>query len=172
MAPFFYGINKHMSDKKVTINYKSRPGVEFKLWSFLENQKRFNIMGYDDIRLEKYRLEFVPFHLLKITQKQLESFRPDHAQDILNNFHPALHRPSGVALYEGNYVLWDGHHSAVTAMCVGMQTCPCVVYKCDSIDEINDILKYDTIENFDTNQLLDMIECSDELREEILKRFK
>ena len=46
-----------------------------------------------------------------------------------------------------------------------------MVYHCDSIDEINDILTYDTIESFDTNQLLDMIECSDELREEILTRF-
>lgn len=157
-----------MTDK---IYYNGMDGIEFKLYSYLENQKRYDLPMRDDSRIDKLSFEMVPFHLLKITEKQRNSFSPAHAKDIIENFHPALLRPSGVAKYNGDYILWDGHHSATVSMCLGFDVVACIVYECDSIDEINDILKYDTIEKFDTNQLLDMIECSDELREEILKRF-
>ena len=145
--------------------------VEFKLYDYLENQKQYNLPAPDDERMDKLKVEFVPFHQLKITQKQKDSFSPDHVIDIVENFHPALLRPSGVAKYKDEYVLWDGHHSATVSLCMGMQGVICMVYECDTIDEINDILTYDTIEKFDTNQLLDLLECSDGLREEILKRF-
>ena len=145
--------------------------IEFKLYDYIENIKRFDLPAPDDERMKKLTVELVPFHLLKITQKQKDSFKPDHAVDIIENFHPALLRPSGVAKYNGDYILWDGHHSATVSLCYGLPGAYCMVYQCDSIDEINDILTYDTIESFDTNQLLDMIECSHDLREEILKRF-
>ena len=154
-----------------TIKY-GKLEVEFKLYDYLENQKNYELPAPDDKRMDKLAVEFVPFHKLKITQKQKDSFKPHHVTDIIENFHPALLRPSGVAKYNGDYILWDGHHSATASLCMGMQGVICMVYNCDSIDEINDILTYDTIESFDTNQLLDMIECSDELREEIFKRFK
>jgi hypothetical protein len=144
---------------------------EFKLYDYLENQKQYNLPAPDDDRMNKLKVEFVPFHQLKITQKQKDSFSPEHVIDIVENFHPALLRPSGVAKYNGDYILWDGHHSATVSLCMGMQGAICMVYECDTIDEINDILTYDTIESFDKNQLLDMIDCSDDLREEILKRF-
>lgn len=144
---------------------------DFVLYDYLENQKQFELPAPDDKRIEKLTVEFVPFHLLKITQKQKNSFNPSHVVDIVENFHPALLRPSGVAKYNGDYILWDGHHSATVSLCMGLQGAYCMVYHCDSIEEINDILTYDTIESFDTNQLLDMIECSHDLREEILKRF-
>ena len=146
--------------------------VEFKLYDYLENQKNFELPAPDDERMKRLSVEFVPFDKLKITQKQKDSFKPHHVVDIVENFHPALLRPSGVAKFNGDYILWDGHHSATVSLCMGMQGVICMVYHCDSIDEINDILTYDTIESFDTNQLLDMIECSHELREEIFKRFK
>ena len=144
---------------------------EFKLYDYVENQKQYNLPAPDDDRMNKLKVEFVPFHQLKITQKQKDSFSPEHVIDIVENFHPALLRPSGVAKYNGDYILWDGHHSATVSLCMGMQGAICMVYECDTIDEINDILTYDTIESFDKNQLLDMIDCSDDLREEILKRF-
>lgn len=159
-----------MTDKIYYTGMKD--GIEFKLYDYLENQKRFNLPAPDDKRMQKLSVQVVPFHQLKITEKQRNSFRPEHAEDIINNFHPALLRPSGVAKYKGDFILWDGHHSATVSLCMGMQGAICMVYDCESIDEINDILKHDTIENFDTNQLLDMIECSHDLREEILKRFK
>lgn len=146
--------------------------VEFKLYDYLENQKNFELPAPDDERMKRLSVEFVPFDKLKITQKQKDSFKPHHVVDIVENFHPALLRPSGVAKFNGDYILWDGHHSATVSLCMGMQGVICMVYHCDSIDEINDILTYDTIESFDTNQLLDMIECSHDLREEIFKRFE
>ena len=144
---------------------------EFKLYDYVENQKQYNLPAPDDDRMNKLKVEFVPFHQLKITQKQKDSFSPEHVIDIVENFHPALLRPSGVAKYNGDYILWDGHHSATVSLCMGMQGAICMVYECDTIDEINDILTYDTIESFDKNQLLDMIDFSKDLREEILKRF-
>lgn len=151
--------------------YYNKLAIEFKLYDYLENQQQYELPAPDDERMKKLTVELVPFHLLKITQKQKDSFKPHHAVDIIENFHPALLRPSGVAKYNGEYILWDGHHSATVSLCYGLPGVYCMVYHCDSIDEINDILKYDTIESFDTNQLLDMIECSDDLREEILTRF-
>ena len=160
-----------MTNKDKIYYHGGKHEVEFKLYDYLENQKNYTLPAPDDERMEKLTVELVPFHLLKITQKQKDSFKPHHAIDIIENFHPALLRPSGVAKYDGNYVLWDGHHSATVSLCMGLQGAYCMVYHCDTIEEINDILKYDTIESFDTNQLLDMIECSDDLREEILRRF-
>ena len=151
--------------------YYNNLEIEFKLYDYLENQKQYELPAPDDERMKKLTVELVPFHLLKITQKQKDSFKPHHAVDIIENFHPALLRPSGVAKYKGDYILWDGHHSATVSLCYGLPGVYCMVYHCDTIDEINDILKYDTIESFDTNQLLDMIECSHDLREEIFKRF-
>ena len=160
-----------MTNKDKIYYHGGKHEVEFKLYDYLENQKNYTLPAPDDGRMKKLTVELVPFHLLKITQKQKDSFKPHHAIDIIENFHPALLRPSGVAKYDGNYVLWDGHHSATVSLCMGLQGAYCMVYHCDNIEEINDILKYDTIESFDTNQLLDMIECSDDLREEILRRF-
>ena len=151
--------------------YYNKLEVEFKLYDYLENQQQYELPAPDDERMKKLTVELVPFHLLKITQKQKDSFKPHHAVDIIENFHPALLRPSGVAKYNGEYILWDGHHSATVSLCYGLPGVYCMVYHCDSIDEINDILTYDTIESFDTNQLLDMIECSHDLRKEILARF-
>ena len=49
---------------------------------------------------------------MRITDKQRESFNPEHAVNIINNFHPGVHHPVCVAHYEGEYIVWDGHHSA------------------------------------------------------------
>lgn len=146
-------------------------GIDFKLFSYLENQKRYDLPATEDSRLSKLSFELVPFHILKITQKQRDSFSYDHAIDILKNFHPALLRPSGVVKYRENYILWDGHHSATIALCVGMDAVPCVVYECDTIEEINLILEKTTIENIDLDQVIDMIEFTTELKQEVLDRY-
>ena len=153
------------------IKYTGMEAIDFNLFSYLENQKNYNLPAFDDQRLNKLSFELVPFHLLKITQKQKDSFSPDHAIEILENFHPALLRPSGVVKYNEEYILWDGHHSATIALCVGMDAVPCVVYNCETIDEINHILEKSTIENIDLEQIIDMIDFTAELKNEIMDRY-
>lgn len=157
-----------MTDK---IKYTGMDGIDFKLFSYLENQKRYEFPMVEDERLPKLSFELVPFHFLKITKKQRDSFSSQHTMDILDNFHPALLRPSGVVKYKDDYILWDGHHSATIALCIGMDAVPCVVYECDSIQEINQVLEKTTVENIDLEQILDMIEFTQELKQEVIKRY-
>lgn len=153
------------------IYYPGMEGFDLSLIKYLENQKQYDFPMVEDKRLSRLHFEMVPFHLLKITQKQKASFSISHFMDILKNFHPALLRPSGVIRYKHHYILWDGHHSATLALCTGMEQVPCVVYECDTIDEINEILEISTIENLDLEQILDMIEYTPELKQEVIKRY-
>ena len=121
------------------IQYQGMESFNLELYSYLQNQKQYDFPLLEDNRLSRLDFEFVPFHLLKITKKQKESFSIQHLMDILQNFHPALLRPSGVVKYNNEYILWDGHHSATLALCVGMDAVPCVVYECNSVEEINQI---------------------------------
>lgn len=153
------------------IYYPGMNGVELNLIKYVENQKQYDFPVINENRLSKLSFEMVPFHLLKITQKQKESFSISHFMDILKNFHPALLRPSGVIRYKDDYILWDGHHSATLALCTGMDQVPCVIYKCNNVKEINEILQINTIENLDLEQIIDMIEYTPELKEEVIKRY-
>ena len=168
MHSLFLWLNNSMTDK---IHYTGMEGIEFRLYSYLDNQKKYDFPMIEDSRLDNLDFRFVPFNKLKITQKQKDSFSISHLMDILKNFHPALLRPSGVIKYKNDYILWDGHHSATVALCIGMDVVPCVVYECNTIEEINLILEKTTIENIDLEQVLDMIEFTDDLKEEVIKRY-
>lgn len=148
-------------------------GVDFNfiLHSYLHNQKKFDFPMVDDDRTTRLSFDFIPFTNLKITQKQLDSFKPSHLVEILKNFHPALLRPSSVIKYKNEFIIWDGHHSATIALCIGLDAAPCMVYECYSIDEINEILDSETVENVDIEQILNMIEHIPELKHEVVDRY-
>lgn len=110
-----------------------------------------------DIRLDKLKMGSVPFDRLMISEKQKQRFDIEHVKDILENFHPALLRPVHVIEYNGNYIVWDGQHSAAVAYLSGMTGCPSMVYTCDTEDEYNEIMSTDTIETLDMAQIFDMI---------------
>lgn len=148
-------------------------GVDFNfiLHSYLENQKKYDFPMIEDDRLSRLYFDFISFTDLKITQKQLDGFKPDHLVEILKNFHPALLRPSSVIKFNNEYIVWDGHHSATIALCLGMNSAPCMIYECNSIDEINEILDSDTVENIDLDQILTMIDHIPELKDEVIQRY-
>jgi len=113
-----------------------------------------NITRTPDSRLENLSLAYVPVEMLLVTQSQLESFDKQHLLDIAENFHPALMRASSVALINGSYILWEGQHTAGAAWICGMDTIPCMVYKCDDLAFKN----IASIEKFDNNQFAHLID--------------
>jgi hypothetical protein len=119
---------------------------------FLENLKKFEFEYEPDPRLAKWHLGFVNFADLYITEQQAKTFSADHVRDILENFHPALLRPTCVVHIDGKLVCWDGQHSAVVALLKGMEQCPCVIFESDDWE----FKKVPTIEKFDPQQILDL----------------
>ncbi|MDA9374123.1 hypothetical protein N9R43_01940 [bacterium] len=133
--------------------YNNRKTVALKTESFLDNLTRFDIDESPSLLNKKYSMQYVDFDKLKITDKQRESFDPTHAQDIISGFHPGVHHPTCVALIDGEYIIWDGHHSAVVAYKTGMKQAPCVVFECDTLEEFQTLLDADTFIKFDKSQL-------------------
>jgi len=133
--------------------YNNRKTVELKTESFLDNIARYDIAEKPNVLNKKYSLQYVDFDKLKITDKQRESFDPTHANDIIDGFHPGVHHPTCVALFNGEYIVWDGHHSAVVALKTGMKQAPCVVFECDTLEEFQKLLDADTFIKFDNSQL-------------------
>lgn len=133
--------------------YNNRKTVELKTESFLDNIARYDIAEKPNVLNKKHSLQYVDFDKLKITDKQRESFNPAHANDIIDGFHPGVHHPTCVALFNGEYIVWDGHHSAVVALKTGMKQAPCVVFECDTLEEFQKLLDADTFIKFDKAQL-------------------
>lgn len=133
--------------------YNNIKTVELKIESFLDNIARYDIAEKPNVLNKKHSLQYVDFDKLKITDKQRESFNPAHANDIIGGFHPGLHHPTCVALFNGEYIIWDGHHSAVVALKTGMKQAPCVVFECDTLEEFQKLLDADTFIKFDKAQL-------------------
>ena len=133
--------------------YNNRKTVELKTESFLDNIARYDIAEKPNVLNKKHSLQYVDFNKLKITDKQRESFNPTHANDIIDGFHPGVHHPTCVALFNGEYIVWDGHHSAVVALKTGMKQAPCVVFECDTLEEFQKLLDADTFIKFDKAQL-------------------
>jgi len=133
--------------------YNNRKTVELKTESFLDNIARYDIAEKPNVLNKKHSLQYVDFDKLKITDKQRESFDPTHANDIIDGFHPGVHHPTCVALFNGEYIVWDGHHSAVVALKTGMKQAPCVVFECDTLEEFQKLLDADTFIKFDNSQL-------------------
>ena len=133
--------------------YNNTKTVELKTESFLDNLSRYDIEEeYNELNLQ-YSLEYIDWDKLVITDKQRESFEPEHALEIMASYHPGVHRPVCVAHYNDEYIVWDGHHSAVAAYKTGMSKAPCVVFKCERLSEFQDLLDVDTFIKFDNSQL-------------------
>ena len=136
------------------IKYYNNPKtVKLKTESFLDNLSRYDIEEeYNELNLQ-YSLEYVDWDKLVITDKQRESFDPNHALEIMAGYHPGVHRPVCVAHYNDEYIVWDGHHSAVAAYKTGMKQAPCVVFRCERLSDFQDLLDADTFIKFDNSQL-------------------
>ena len=131
--------------------YNNTKTVELKTESFLDNLSRYDIEEeYNELNLQ-YSLEYVDWDKLVITDKQRESFDPNHALEIMAGYHPGVHRPVCVAQYNDEYIVWDGHHSAVAAYKTGMKQAPCVVFKCERLSDFQDLLDADTFIKFDNS---------------------
>ena len=138
--------------------YNNAKTVELKTESFLDNLSRYDIEPQKNALNDKYSLELVDWEKLVITDKQRESFNPEHAVKIMSGYHPGVHHPVCVAHYNNEYIVWDGHHSAVVAYKTGMSKAPCVVFKCDTVEDFQALLDADTFIKFDTSQLEIMFE--------------
>ena len=101
-------------------------------------------------------LEFcmVPFTDLYLPEDQVTSFSKQHLIDILVHFHPALVRASSVALIDDVCVLWEGQHTAAACWLMGMDSIPCMVFRCDSLD----FKQVPSVEKFDRMQLAQLLE--------------
>lgn len=133
--------------------YNNAKTVKLKTESFLDNLSRYDIEEeYNELNLQ-YSLEYVDWDKLVITDKQRESFDPNHALEIISGYHPGAHHPVCVAHYNNEYIVWDGHHSAVAAYKTGMKQAPCVVFKCERLSDFQDLLDADTFIKFDNSQL-------------------
>lgn len=119
---------------------------------FLDNLKNFDFPYDPDPRLAKWHMGFVDFNDLHLTEQQVKTFSPSHVLDIINNFHPALLRPTCVIYIDGKLVCWDGQHSAAVALLKGMDQCPCVIFETEDWE----FKQVPTIEKFDRQQILDL----------------
>lgn len=160
MLPFFVDIFiKNIYNNSMMIKYYgNKKSVELKTESFLGNLSRYDISQNISELNNNYSLEYIEWDMLRITDKQRESFELEHAKSIIDNFHPGVHHPVCVAYYNGEYIVWDGHHSAVAAYKTGMTKAPCVVFKCDTLEDFQKLLDSDTIIKFDEHQLSIMFE--------------
>lgn len=100
--------------------------------------------------VDKFRIQMVPFHLLRVTEYQAKKFSWNHAKGINQEYHPALTRCSSVLYYKGEYICWEGQHTAVVNWLNGMKSVPCVVFEDDNMD-FKDI---PTISKFDRGELI------------------
>lgn len=100
--------------------------------------------------VDKFRLQMVPFHLLKVTEYQAKKFSWNHVKGINEVYHPALTRCSSVLYYNGEYICWEGQHTAVLNWLNGMKAVPCIVYEDQSLD----FKETPTISKFDKKELL------------------
>lgn len=124
-----------------------------KTYSFLENLSQYDIEEETHNLNLQHSLEYVDWDKLVITIEQKNRFDPDHALEIMSGYHPGVHRPICVAHYNDEYIVWDGHHSAVAAYKTGMKQAPCVVFRCERLSDFQDLLDADTFIKFDNSQL-------------------
>lgn len=127
------------------------------LYSLLENVKDKANQGLDILKeakenplVDKFRIQMVPFHLLRVTEYQSGKFSWNHVKGINEEYHPALTRCSSVLYYKGEYICWEGQHTAVLNWLNGMKAVPCVVFEDDNMD-FKDI---PTISKFDRGELM------------------
>lgn len=118
-----------------------------------DSLEQFNFSREFDSRIHNLSLEWIPFDKLYVTQSQVDTFDPGHVREILAEYHPAIVRPSSVALVGERYILWEGQHSATVNWLKGMDAVPCIVYKSDDMS----FKQVPSIEKFDRGQLADMI---------------
>lgn len=100
--------------------------------------------------VDKFRIQMVPFHLLKVTEYQAKKFSWNHVKNINDEYHPALTRCSSVAYYKGEYICWEGQHTATVNWLNGMKSVPCVVQEVEDLEFKN----IPTISKFDRKELL------------------
>lgn len=126
-----------------------------------------------DPRVQNISLEFIPFEDLYVTRSQVEKFEADHVLDIMEEYHPAIMRPSSIARIDGVNILWEGQHSATVNYLKGFNKVPCVVYTCDDLSFKNT----PSVEKFDAHQMAMVIEMfmedtGAETLEDVLKLVK
>jgi hypothetical protein len=105
--------------------------------------------------IDNLSIQYISFDKLLVTDSQKSCFDIDHLREIVENFHPALLKSPSVALVNGDFILWEGQHSAFAAWLNGMDKIPCLVFETTDLS-FKDI---PSIEKFDHNQfghLLDM----------------
>lgn len=107
-----------------------------------------------DPLLEDLDFCMIPFTDLYVLQDQVNSFSKQHLIDILVHFHPALVRASSVALINGIPILWEGQHTAAACWLMGMDSIPCMVFRCENLD----FRQVASVEKFDKMQLAQVIE--------------
>jgi hypothetical protein len=112
-----------------------------------------NVERKINLAIEQLSLEWIPFDNLWVTPHQVKTFDIAHVNEILENYHPALLRSSSVARIGDKNILWDGQHSATANWISGMDSVPCLVYKCDNMD----FKSVPSIEKFDTAQLAELM---------------
>lgn len=104
----------------------------------------------ENILVDKFRIQMVPFHLLKVTEYQAKKFSWNHVKNINEDYHPALTRCSSVAYYKGEYICWEGQHTATVNWLNGMKSVPCVVQEVEDLE----FKEIPTISKFDRKELL------------------
>ena len=100
--------------------------------------------------VDNFRIQMVPFHLLKITEYQAKKFSWNHVKNINEDYHPALTRCSSVAYYKGEYICWEGQHTATVNWLNGMKAVPCVVQEVEDLS----FKEIPTVSKFDRKELL------------------
>ena len=100
--------------------------------------------------IDRFRIQMVPFHLLKVTEYQAKKFSWNHVKGINEVYHPALTICSSVLYYNGEYICWEGQHTAVLNWLNGMKAVPCIVFE----DENMDFKENPTVSKFDKKELL------------------
>lgn len=100
--------------------------------------------------VDKFRIQMIPFHLLRVTEYQAKKFSWNHVKNINEDYHPALTRCSSVAYYKGEYICWEGQHTAVVNWLNGMKSVPCVVQEVEDFE----FKEIPTVSKFDRKELL------------------
>lgn len=119
---------------------------------FLDNLKQFDFEYDPDPRLAKWHMAFVDFNDIYLTEQQVKTFSAAHVKEIIDNFHPALLRPTCVVVIDGKIICWDGQHSAAVALLKGLDQCPCLIFETDDWEFKN----VPTIEKLDPQQIIDL----------------
>ena len=138
-------ISKHPDDNPDNLqslfgNVKEKAGSS----SAIIEQSRENPL------VDKFRMQMIPFHLLKVTEYQAKKFSWNHVKTINEEYHPALTRCSSIAYYKGEYICWEGQHTAVVNWLNGMKAVPCIVQEVEDLE----FKETPTISKFDRKELL------------------